>query len=120
MACSYSAASLTVRVGMRVTLTRSVSEDREPAAPGSALAGLGGLLQQPADGEDQSTAGSDHERVFQSHFFRPNDVAGNSNRANQQSQELQKSGNFVEHELFLSRGRLAGISQVDLKSRDLG
>jgi mono/diheme cytochrome c family protein len=33
-------------------------------------------------------------------LFRPKNVAGNANRANQQSQELKKSGNFVEHELF--------------------
>src|SRR6266571_1800872 len=93
---SRSAKAKLIEPGLRAPLRVAAKLGRDSSfsreAQRSALSGLGGLLQKPADSEDQDTAGRNHQRVLQSHFFGPEHVAGNSGRAYQQPQKLKKSG----------------------------
>src|SRR5260370_42005002 len=83
------------------------------------LARFTGLLQKPAKREHQNSSAGNNKAGLHADFFRSSHVAGNSNRTNQQPQQLKKSSQFVEHELFLLRVRLAARQFIEVRGKIL-
>src|SRR6266851_6903367 len=83
------------------------------------LARFTGLLQKPAEREHENSPARDDQAGLYTYFFRSSHVAGNSNRTNQQPQQLKKSSQFVEHELCLLRKRLVPTQFIEVRGKIL-